>query len=157
MEIGFNYGRRRYIINDNWFYFLLFICSLIVFLKRKQKMRKLNMVRENPVSPLRHRGGEDTSLPVIVAPDTHKPLPLYHEFDETKSSSLNSVRRYISEYCLGSELGQQKILQGNSNSKRWVPLSQRTKTWDDIKSPINQADEIAVNSVRYKKENQLKN
>lgn len=57
MELSVNYGVRRYFINDNWFYFLLFIFSLIFFLKQKKKR---NIERETMLSNL--RGGENSLI-----------------------------------------------------------------------------------------------
>lgn len=87
--------------------------------------------------------------PIIVAPHTSKIL--YHEFDETKASSLTSLSCYVRGNCLGPESIQRR---SPSKSTRFVPLSQRTKTLSDLKeSSVNEIDEIDVNNVNYKQEN----
>jgi len=84
----------------------------------------------------------NNDAPIIVAPHTSKLL--YHEFDETNLLSFSSWSCYIRGNCLGPESIQRKSLL---KSKRFVPLSERTKTLKDLKSPIN------VDNVRYKEEN----
>jgi hypothetical protein len=59
MEISFNYGIRRYLISDNYFYVPLFIFFFIVFLKQKQRR---NREREIPISPLNARGGDNSVI-----------------------------------------------------------------------------------------------
>ena len=61
---------------------------------------------------------------------------MYYPVDKTKDlvSVPTSLKCYIKKNCLGSEFTQKKpILKG----KKLIPLSQRTKTLRDIKSPIN--------------------
>jgi len=55
MEISINYGVRRFIISDNYFYITLFIFFLIVFLKQKR-----NKQRKNIISPSNVRGGDNS-------------------------------------------------------------------------------------------------
>jgi hypothetical protein len=59
MELSFNYGIRRYLISDNYFYIPLFIFSLIIFLKRKQRK---NREKEISISPLNTRGGDNSAI-----------------------------------------------------------------------------------------------
>lgn len=85
---------------------------------------------------------------IIVAPPKSKPL--YVEVDETKVSLSTSLKCYIRNNCLGPE----SIQKNNKlKTKRWVPLSQRTKTLKDVQSDIDKTDAIDVNSVKYKQEN----
>lgn len=59
MEISLNYGARRYFISDNYFFFLLFMSSLIVFLRQEWKR---NMERETPISGLNCRDGSNSVI-----------------------------------------------------------------------------------------------
>jgi len=86
--------------------------------------------------------------PIIVAPHTDKLL--YHEFDETKVPLFSNLRCYVKDNCLGPKLIQRRT---NLKTKRFVPLSERTKTLKDLKCHINEIDEIDVNDVEYKQEN----
>ena len=87
---------------------------------------------------------------IIVAPHISKPL--YHAFDDTQVSSISSLSCYIKGNCLGPEPVQRKIAKSNSKPKRYIPLSQRTKTLKDLKCHVDEIDEIAVNNVKYKQE-----
>ena len=57
MELSFNYGTRRYLISDNYFYLLLFIFFFMVFLKQKR-----NRGKKTPISPLNFRGGNNSLI-----------------------------------------------------------------------------------------------
>jgi hypothetical protein len=83
--------------------------------------------------------------PVIVAPHISKPL--YHKFDETEVSLRTSLNCYIRGNCLGPEPVKRK---GISEAKRFVPLSERTKTIKDLKYPADETDIIDINSVKYR-------
>ena len=97
----------------------------------------------------------ETIVKIIVAPQTDKLL--YHKFDETKISSFDNFRCYVKENFLGPESIKRKInikqKRTNLKSKRFIPLSQRTKTLRDLKTPINEVDEIDINNVNYKQDN----
>ena len=62
MELSLNYGMRRYFINDNYLYVILFIVSFIFFLKQKQKKK---MERKTPDSYLNYRGGDGDNSVVL--------------------------------------------------------------------------------------------
>ena len=95
--------------------------------------------------------------PIIVAPHTSKPL--YYEFEETPYTSLKC---YIQDNCLGPNTIPEKLPKHRkffrnsktkstqSTKKKWVPLSQRTKTLKDLKSPIDDVDAIDLKNVKYK-------
>lgn len=87
---------------------------------------------------------------IIVSPPT--PKPLYHRFDETEVSSISSLSCYIKGNCLGPEPIQGKSRKVNLKPKRFIPLSERTKTLKDLKCHVDEIDEIDVNNVKYKQE-----
>ena len=92
---------------------------------------------------------------IIIATYTDepdRPKPLYHAFDETEVSSINNFNGYVRRDCLGSELIQRLNSKKDFKSKKFVPLSQRTKTLEDLKSPVNEIDDIDVNNIRYKQD-----
>jgi hypothetical protein len=89
---------------------------------------------------------------IIVSP--HTPKTLYHAFDETEVSSISSLSCYIKDNCLGPEQIQGKSRKVNLKPKRFIPLSERTKTLKDLKCHVDEIDEIAVNNVKYKQENE---
>lgn len=89
---------------------------------------------------------------IIVSP--HTPKTLYHAFDETEVSSISSLSCYIKDNCLGPEPIQGKSRKVNLKPKRFIPLSERTKTLKDLKCHVDEIDEIAVNNVKYKQENE---
>jgi hypothetical protein len=56
MELSFNYGTRSYTLSDNYIYALVFIVSLIIFKKQKQRR---NRKRKILISPLNTKGGDN--------------------------------------------------------------------------------------------------
>ena len=83
---------------------------------------------------------------IIVAP--HTPKLLFQEFDETEVSSIDSWRCYFNDNCPGPL--QRKSTKLKLKPKKYIPLSQRTKTFKDLRGPVNEIDEIDVNNVNYK-------
>ena len=95
--------------------------------------------------------------PVIVTPAITNPKPLYHKFEDEQISynSLTcSAKDYMKQFVKKNDLGpdsiEPKTRQRHFKKSKFVPLSQRTKTLRDLHSPINEVDEIDVNSVNYK-------
>ena len=95
---------------------------------------------------------------IIVSPyiSPQTPKTLYHAFDETEVSSISSLSCYIKNNCLGPEPIQLKSKKVNSKPKRFIPLSQRTKTLKDLECHVDEMDEIDVHNVNYRS-NQEKN
>lgn len=89
---------------------------------------------------------------IIVSP--HTPKTLYQAFDDTEVSSISSLSCYIKDNCLGPEPIQGKSRKVNLKPKRLIPLSERTKTLKDLKCHVDERDEIDVNNVKYKQENE---
>jgi hypothetical protein len=87
----------------------------------------------------------NNDAPIIVAPYSDKPI--YYEFDETKASSFPSFSCYMKGNCLGPERIQRK---GVSKTRRFIPLSERTKTLKDLNSHVEETNLIDVNSLEYK-------
>ena len=87
---------------------------------------------------------------VIVAP--HTPKPLYYALEETEISTIENFNCYMKGNCLGPEIKERKPITNTLKSKKFIPLSQRTKTLKDLKSQINEIDEIDVNNVNYVQE-----
>ena len=85
--------------------------------------------------------------PIVVTPLISKTL--YQEFDETKVSSFTSLSCYVRDNCLGPESIQRK---SNLKTKKFIPLSKRTKTLNDLKCHIDEIDAIDINNVKYKQE-----
>ena len=86
-------------------------------------------------------------------------MPLYQEFDENRLSSSTTMNCYMKDNCLEPEsiqnpklIQELKSSQGKSSLKPsiHVPLSKRTKTWDDLESQINKEYAIDVHNVRYR-------
>ena len=61
MEISLNYGARRYLISNNYFYVALFIFFFILFLKQKQKRNREREIK-TPISPSNLRGGDNSVI-----------------------------------------------------------------------------------------------
>lgn len=87
MEISFNYGLRRYLINDNYFYVPLFIFFLILFLKQKR-----NRQRKKIISPSNVRGG-DNSVVLQKLYDQCLKDDLYMQVSNTKVKQI--IRRML--------------------------------------------------------------
>ena len=55
-------------------------------------------------------------------------------------------------------LGPDSIAKNNRKlplkSKKFIPLSERTKTLQDLQGSVNEIDEMDVNNVKYKQANE---
>jgi hypothetical protein len=90
---------------------------------------------------------KDDKVIVELEPNPNTRKILYHAFDENKVSSIDKLKCYLKSNCLGPEPRQRRH---HFKPKRFIPLSERTKTLKDLKSPINERDEIDINNVNFK-------
>lgn len=109
------------------------------------------------------RVANDNDPPIIVAPTKNKPEIVYQKFDESEISSFTSLRCYVEQNCLGSEPIQRKSsfyrkspfkanIGTQTKNKKYVPLSQRTKTLKDLPpyTHIDAVDAIDVENIKFK-------
>ena len=85
--------------------------------------------------------------PIIIAPSLHTPKLLYQAVDETDSSLYNNVNCFIQNNCLGPEPIKRRP---RIKDKRLIPLSERTKTLADVKTPIDEVHEITLENIKLK-------